>query len=451
MTKRLPQSIDAEQAILGALVLYPDALDTAYETGLRMVDFFQDNHRKIYEAALEIAEQGQNVEMGLLINRLTEKNQLKQIGGPEYLVDLISTATTSANLKHYVGIVRNKAQLRQLIETAQVILADSVDEKDDINDVFDRAEKMILDITHNRLTKDFRQSQEVTEAVMERIRQLAENKGELTGMQTGYSMLDQTTSGFQKGDLVILAARPSMGKTALALNLGMKMAHLNNLPVAIFSLEMPAEQLISRMLSARARINGMKIRTGTLNQDERNSLHEAALFMGQLPLYIDDSPTMKVSEMVAKCRKLKKEQGLGAIIIDYIQLVSGSRRIDDRQQEVSEISRNLKAMARELEVPVIALSQLSRLVERRVDKRPLLSDLRESGALEQDADLVLFLYRDNYYNNPDKDLPVAEQKPKDGYVEMEVDIAKHRNGPTKKIILGFESNLNSFYNIAGKE
>lgn len=452
MTKRLPQSIDAEQAILGAILLYPETFSLTYEEGLRAEDFFQDVHQKIYLAANEVEDQGRNVDVTLLINRLTEKNQIAQIGGAEYLSDLISTATTISNLKYYIEIVRSKAQLRQLITTAHQILADSADEKDDIDDVFDRAEKMILDITHNRLTKDFKPAQEVTSAVLELVKKMSENKTGITGMKTGYTALDNTTSGFQKGDLVILAARPAMGKTAFALNLAMKMAHLNNLPVAIFSLEMPAEQLISRMLSSRSRINGMKIRTGYLNQDEFNSLNEAALFMGQLPIYVDDSPVIKISEMVAKCRKLKKDVGLGAVVVDYIQLVSGNRRIDDRQQEVSEISRNLKAMARELEVPVIALSQLSRLVERRIDKRPMLSDLRESGAIEQDADIVMFLYRDNYYNDPDKDLPESEQSSKQtGYVEMEIDIAKHRNGPTNKIILGFESNVNSFYNIAGKE
>lgn len=451
MSLKLPHSIDAEQALLGAILLYPQSFQTVVETGLAVNDFFLEAHKKIFLAAKELDDQGKNIDATILINRLVEKKHIAQIGGSEYIMELIGTATTSSNVKHYVEIIKNKAQLRQLIEVAHTILESSSDDSQELNEVFDQAEKLILDVTHNRLTGDFRDSDEVTESVMELVKRMSQNKSGITGMKTGYTDLDSTTNGFQKGDLIILAARPSMGKTAFALNLAMKIAHLNKLPVAIFSLEMPAEQLISRMLSARAQINGSQIRTGYLAQQEWNRLNEAALFMKNLPIYIDDSPVVKASEMMAKCRKLKKDHGLGAVVIDYIQLIAGGGKSDSRQQEVSEISRSLKALARELEVPVIALSQLSRSVEQRVDKRPMLSDLRESGAIEQDADIVMFLYRDNYYNDPNKDLPEAEQPvKKDGVVDMEVIIAKHRNGPTNKVILSFASNINSFFNTEGQ-
>jgi replicative DNA helicase len=254
--------------------------------------------------------------------------------------------------------------------------------------------------------------------------------------------LDNTTNGLQRGDLIILAARPSMGKTAFALNLAIQIARHNHLPVAVFSLEMPAEQLIMRMLSATSLVEGNKLRSGYLNNNEWNMLNEAATELRNLPLYIDDTPSIKVSEVFSKCRKLRSEKGLGLIIIDYIQLISAAKSSENRQQEVSEISRNLKSLAREMKVPVIALSQLSRLVERREDKRPMLSDLRESGALEQDADLVLFLYRDDYYQ---------KDKESEGQEKIEVDIAKHRNGPTRKIELAFDRNINAFYNYAKED
>ena len=302
----------------------------------------------------------------------------------------------------------------------------------------DMAEKQILDVTRRRKTTDFKSSNEVVNEVIENIHKMSAQKSGVTGVATGYRDLDNTTNGFQRGDLIILAARPSMGKTAFALNVAMQIAQLNHQAAAIFSLEMPAEQLISRMLSAKSRVPGGQLRTGFLNNNEWNQLNEAAADLKATKIFIDDSPNVRVSEIHSKCRKLQAEHGLAVILIDYIQLITGSgRNPDNRQQEVSEISRGLKGLARELQVPVIALSQLSRSVEKREDKRPMLSDLRESGALEQDADIVMFLYRDEYYQR---------EKSEEGTEKTEINIAKHRNGPTRQIELAFERNINAFYN-----
>jgi replicative DNA helicase len=303
----------------------------------------------------------------------------------------------------------------------------------------DDAERQILNVTRTRRTSDFKDTKETVSSVMDNITRMSEQKSNITGIKTSFKALDNTTNGLQKGDLIILAARPSMGKTAFAINLAIQVARHNHLPVAIFSLEMPAEQLITRMLSATSLVEGNKLRSGYLNNNEWNMLNEAAGELRNLPVYIDDTPSIKVGEIFSKCRKLSSEKGLGMIVIDYIQLISAAKSSENRQQEVSEISRNLKALAREMKVPVIALSQLSRLVERREDKRPILSDLRESGALEQDADLVWFLYRDDYYQ---------KEKTEGTQEKVEVDIAKHRNGPTRKIELAFDRNINAFYNYA---
>ncbi|NLA78249.1 MAG: replicative DNA helicase, partial [Erysipelothrix sp.] len=296
----------------------------------------------------------------------------------------------------------------------------------------------ILHVTRTRRSSDFKDTREVVHDVIENISKMSEQKSNITGLKTSYRDLDNITNGLQPGDLIILAARPSMGKTAFAINLGYHVARFNDLPIALFSLEMPAEQLVMRMLSATAAIEGSKLRSGFLNNDEWNRLNESATELTALPIYIDDTPSIRVPEIFSKCRKLSSEKGLGLIIVDYIQLISAARSSENRQQEVSEISRGLKALAREMKVPVIALSQLSRLVERREDKRPILSDLRESGALEQDADLVLFLYRDEYYAKESVDKQIVDER-------VEIDVAKHRNGPTRKFELSFNRNINAFY------
>jgi len=447
MTRQLPSSIEAEQAILGAVLVYEDAIKTVVEIGLEPEDFFLDANRRIYQVMLAIFEQSKAVDMTILTTRLVDQSMLARVGGEEYLWVLLDTATSPANLKHYVSLIQDKARLRLLHETASKIATESIDGQTDLDEVLDEAERRILDVTRSRRTSEFKKSTDIITDVMARIAMMSENKSSVTGMKTGYREMDNITAGLQPGDLIILAARPSMGKTAFALNIGMQVAHLNQLPVAIFSLEMPAEQLMMRMLSAKSRINGSSLRTGYLEGNDHLSLTEAANDLRQTPIYIDDTPGVRVTEIFSKCRKLQTEHGLGAVIIDYIQLIVGSRRSENRQQEVSEISRMLKGLARELKVPVIALSQLSRAVESRTDKRPMLSDLRESGAIEQDADIVMFLYRDEYYERFKAE--DGNEKPvEDGESEtVEINIAKHRNGATKKIELSFQRNINAFYEI----
>ena len=439
MTRTLPHSLDAEKALLGATLMYPFALKNANELGLLSEDFYAEAHRIIYNAMVDIVDAGKTVDGTSLISRLTDLSMLSRVGGTDYIMELADNSISSANIKYYIEIVQDKAYMRNLILTAQKIAESGFHGAEDIDDIMDDAERQILNVTRTRRTSDFKDTKETVSSVMDNITRMSEQKSNITGIKTSFKALDNTTNGLQKGDLIILAARPSMGKTAFAINLAIQVARHNHLPVAIFSLEMPAEQLITRMLSATSLVEGNKLRSGYLNNNEWNMLNEAAGELRNLPVYIDDTPSIKVGEIFSKCRKLSSEKGLGMIVIDYIQLISAAKSSENRQQEVSEISRNLKALAREMKVPVIALSQLSRLVERREDKRPILSDLRESGALEQDADLVWFLYRDDYYQ---------KEKTEGTQEKVEVDIAKHRNGPTRKIELAFDRNINAFYNYA---
>ena len=424
--RQMPSSIDAEQSLLGSLFIYPNSVRIASEEGLRSEEFFLEAHRKIYAAVDALNSEGKPVDAVSVASLLTDQGQLASVGGLEYIMQLADSSVTSASTKYYIELIQSKALLRNLIETAQTIAEEGMQNANDMETMMDLAEKQILDVTRRRKTTDFKSSNEVVNNVIENIHKMSAQKSGVTGVATGYRDLDNTTNGFQRGDLIILAARPSMGKTAFALN------------AAIFSLEMPAEQLISRMLSAKSRVPGGQLRTGFLNNNEWNQLNEAAADLKATKIFIDDSPNVRVSEIYSKCRKLQAEHGLAVILIDYIQLITGSgRNPDNRQQEVSEISRGLKGLARELQVPVIALSQLSRSVEKREDKRPMLSDLRESGALEQDADIVMFLYRDEYYQR---------EKSEEGTEKTEINIAKHRNGPTRQIELAFERNINAFYN-----
>jgi replicative DNA helicase len=444
MNQTLPHNLDAEKALLGSLLVYPQSLKTVNELGILPNSFFLETHGIIFKAMNDVIESGKNVDATTLISRLDDLTMLGRIGGVETISSLLESSTSNANIKYYAQIILDKAMLRSLILTAEDIASKGFRQEEELDDVLDYAEKLIMQVTRNRRATDFRSPKEVVNEVMDTISRMSANKSRITGLKTSFSDLDGVTNGLQKGDLIILAARPSMGKTAFALNLGLQVARHNQEPVAIFSLEMPAEQLITRMLSSNAAIPGNQLRSGYLNGAEWNKLNEAANDLRMLPIYIDDTPGLKVSEIFSKCRKLKAEQGLGMVVIDYIQLInaSSSKNSDNRQQEVSEISRALKGLAREMRIPVIALSQLSRLVERREDKRPMLSDLRESGALEQDADIVMFLYRDEYYQKSE-----VEQVQE----EVEVDIAKHRNGPTRRIKLAFSRNINAFYNLVLEE
>jgi replicative DNA helicase len=440
MNHSLPHNLEAERALLGSLLVYPQSLKTVNELGIMADSFFLETHGIIFNAMNDVTSSGKNVDATTLLSRLEDMSMLSRVGGVEGISSLLEGSTSNANIKYYAQIILDKAMLRSLILTAEDIASKGFKQEEDLDEVLDYAERLIMQVTRNRRATDFRNPKEIINEVMDTISRMSSNKSNITGLKTSYKDLDKVTNGFQKGDLIILAARPSMGKTAFALNLGLQVARHNQEPVAIFSLEMPAEQLIMRMLSANAAISGSQLRSGYLNGAEWNKLNEAANDLRMLPIYVDDTPGMKVSEIFSKCRKLKAEQGLGMVIIDYIQLInaSSSKNSENRQQEVSEISRALKGLAREMRIPVIALSQLSRLVDRRDDKRPLLSDLRESGALEQDADIVMFLYRDEYYNKK-----AVEQEQQ----EVEVDVAKHRNGPTRMIKLAFNRNFSVFYNL----
>lgn len=442
MNKQLPHNAEAEQAILGAMLIYPNALESVMDLNLVKEDFFLDIHKRIFDAMMYLVEHGKPIDPTTLITRLQDKDELSQVGGMDYIVSLGDSAVTSANISYYIESVQTKAHARRLIEAAEQIADNGFKGEIELDDLMDEAERTILDVTRRRKATNFKSSTTVVRDVMEELVRLRSAEKHITGVETGYTDLDKITNGFQRGDLIILAARPSMGKTAFALNLAINTAERNkDGAVAIFSLEMPAEQLMRRILSAKSEVEGNKLRSGFIKNEEMNRLNETANELSYTKLFIDDSAVVKMGDIFSKCRKLKSEHGLNMILIDYLQLISGnSKGSDNRQQEVSEISRSLKALARELEVPVIALSQLSRSVESRNDKRPMLSDLRESGAIEQDADIVMFLYRDDYY---EKD----EEKKAEDQVVTEVDIQKHRNGAIGKVRLQFQKSINAFFNI----
>jgi len=431
-----PQNIEAEQAVLGAVLIEASALTTVTEV-LHPDDFYRKSHQLIYEAILKVAESNEPVDLITVTAALQTLGHLEDIGGVAYLANLTNVVPTAANVDHYANIVREKSITRSLINTATKIASTGYEGGVDIGEMIDEAEKKILAISQAGAgNKGFTPIKDVLLNTFERIEYLFNNKGSVTGIPSGYPDLDKMTSGFQRSDLIILAARPAVGKTAFALNIAQNIAVRARETVAIFSLEMGAEQLVQRMLCAEANIDAGKMRTGMLDEDDWPKLTMAVGTLSEAPIYIDDTPGITVSEIRSKCRRLKTEHGLGLIMIDYLQLIAGKGKGDNRQQEVSEISRTLKLIARELNVTVIALSQLSRSVESRQDKRPMMSDLRESGSIEQDADIVSFLYRDDYYN------PETEKKN-----IIEVIIAKQRSGPTGTVELVFLKNFNKFVSL----
>lgn len=439
-TRQLPSSLEAEQAILGGMLVYPKVVGDVKDHDLTADDFFHENHQRLFRTMTYLIDQGQPVEPVGLITRLNDTHELNLVGGADYILKLTENAISSVNATTYIEVIKSRAQVRKLIETAQKIEAEGFENIKSLDELMDDAERKILDITRQRRTTDFRSSGDILNTVMDRIQMLRSNKEKITGIKTGYVDLDHTTNGFQRGDLIILAARPSVGKTAFALNIALQSSLRNPGAVAIFSLEMPCEQLMQRILSAKSEVYGDKIRSGYISNEEMVRIQEACNEIRKTKIYIDDSAVIKMGDIFSKCRKLKSEQGLDMIIIDYLQLISSSSRSnsDNRQQEVSEISRSLKALARELDVPVIALSQLSRGVESRQDKHPMLSDLRESGSIEQDADIVMFLYRDSYQKK--------EEEAENAVDPVDVDIAKHRNGATRRFQLMFAKNINAFFN-----
>ena len=435
--RKMPHDADAEQAVLSSILMDKDAAAEAFEI-LKAEDFYSPENKAVYEAAFQLYTKGEPIDVVTVKNQLEENGVFAEIGGVETLANIAAAVGSSVNVKSYAKIVEEKSVLRRLIKLSGDISETSYKANDDINSILDKAEKGIFDVMQNRNTDSFASIMDVALDAFSNIEKIYNSSEKITGISTGFTDFDNKTAGLQKSDLILIAARPSMGKTAFVLNVAQHAALKENVPVAIFSLEMSKEQLVNRMLCAEALVDAQKVRTGELNNDDWNKLVEGMGRLSEAPIYIDDTPGITAMDIRAKCRRLKLEKGLGLVVIDYLQLMSGSGRSDSRQQEISEISRSLKAVAREIEAPVIALSQLSRACEARSDHRPMLSDLRESGAIEQDADLVAFLYRDEYY--------FPEKTEKKNMAELI--IAKQRNGPTGTVNLTWLGQYTKFANMA---
>ncbi|WP_058830905.1 replicative DNA helicase [Paenibacillus polymyxa] len=431
-----PQNLEAEQAVIGSILLQSEALITAMER-VQTEDFYDKAHQMIYEAMIELGESGQPIDLVTLTSKIQDKGQLEDIGGVSYLAKLAHGVPTAANVDYYAQIIEEKAMLRRLIRAATQIVSEGYSSGEDVASMLSDAERKIMEISNGRSGSGFIAIRDVVMEVFDRVELLHQNKGNTTGIPSGFVDLDKMTAGFQRNDLIIVAARPSVGKTAFALNIAQNVAVRAKETVAIFSLEMSAAQLVQRMICAEANLDANVMRTGEFKgDDDWAKLTMGIAALSEAEIYIDDTPGITVADIRAKCRRLKAEKGLGMIVIDYLQLIHGRGKAgENRQQEVSEISRTLKQIARELEVPVIALSQLSRGVEQRQDKRPMMSDLRESGSIEQDADIVAFLYRDDYYNQETEKKNI-----------IEIIIAKQRNGPVGTVELVFLKNYNKFAN-----
>jgi len=438
--KTMPHNIDAEKSVLGSMFLSKYAVQKALES-LNKELFYLDSHSKIFEAIKTLREKNISIDMTTVTEELENKKLLKEVGGIEYLTEIINFVPTAANVDEYIRIVEEKAILRRLIEEATGIVASGYNQEEDISEVLDNAEKKILNVVKTKKGTEFRSIQDVLLKTQSDLEKLSQQKSEITGIPTGFYDLDKVTSGLHENELIIIAARPAMGKTAFALNLATNIAMNTDKTVALFNMEMSGEQLAMRMLSSVGQIEANKLRSGKLEHHDWKKFNEAMSRLAETKLFIDDTAGMTISEIKAKCRRLyNSEGGLGIVIIDYLQLISGSARYaGNRQQEVSEISRSLKTLAMELNIPVIALAQLSRTVEGREDKRPLLSDLRESGSIEQDADIVAFLYREDYYT---KQISIDENTSKSEFI-----IAKNRSGPTTTVDLIFRRNVSTFVNM----
>ncbi|HZJ57490.1 MAG TPA: replicative DNA helicase [Clostridia bacterium] len=434
LSRMPPHNMEAEQSVLGCMLLDKESVAAATDF-LRGEDFYAESHKEIFESMLDIYDHGEPVDLVTVTEQLRQRGTLEAIGGVAYISDLSMAVPSTANIRYYVGIVEEKSILRRLISVCNGIIKESYEAREEIDLIIDHAEKSIFQITQRNTSGDFEPIKTVLLEAYARIEELSKNKGQIIGIPTGFTDFDQKTSGLQPSDFILVAARPSMGKTSFVLNVAQYAALHADVPVAIFSLEMAKEQLVQRMLSSESNVELQKIRTGELDENEWIKLVEAAGPLSQAPIYIDDTPGITAMEIRSKARRLKIEKGLGMIIIDYLQLMSGRGRIENRQQEISEISRSLKALARELSVPVVTLSQLSRAPEARTDHRPMLSDLRESGAIEQDADVVAFLYRDEYYN-PDTDKKNI----------AELILSKQRNGPTGTVELVWLGQFTKFAN-----
>ncbi len=432
----LPHNIEAEKSVLGSMLIDDDAIGLAVE----IVDenwFYDDSHRKIYHAIVELYSAHKNVDLVTLSDKLKNDGQLEEVGGVSYLSEIIDFVPTSANVEYYANIVKEKGLLRKLIHNATKIITESYQASGNVDEVVDHAEKLIFEVAELRQRQQSIHIKELVKSSIETLDKLYQRKEHITGIPTGFEKIDYMTSGLQKSDLIILAGRPSMGKSSFAVSIGENAAIKHNIGVAYFSLEMSKEQLVQRMLCSLARIDAHKVRSGFLSPSDWPKLTAAAGKLSEAKIFIDDTPAISSLELRAKARRLKANNDIGLLILDYLQLMRGPSKSDSRQQEISEISRSLKALARELDIPVIALSQLSRQVENRQDHRPQLSDLRESGAIEQDADLVALLMREEYYNPTDENAGIAE-----------VIIAKQRNGPVGTVKLSFIKEYMRFENLA---
>ena len=433
-----PQNLEAEQSVLGGILLDNMAINSVLEI-LETDDFYSEAHRKIFIAIIELSEKNEPSDLITLSSLLRDKKHLEGIGGESYLASLVDSVPSAANISYYSKIVKEKAILRKLISAATDILNKSYDSGADIDSVLDESEHTIFEISENKIKPAFFPIKEIIKDSFKTIESLYEKKALITGVSTGYKKVDEITSGFQNSELIIIAGRPSMGKTALAINIAQYAAIENELPVAIFSLEMSKEQLAFRLLSSEAKVDSQRLRKGFVGEVDWPKLTTAAGRLSEAPIYIDDTPAISVLEMKAKTRRLKAERGLGLVVLDYLQLMRGRDASAPREQEISEISRSLKALAKELEIPVVALSQLNRQVEARSDRRPQLADLRESGAIEQDADVIMFIYRDEVYNK-------SEDNAEKGLAE--IIIGKQRNGPTGLVKLAFLKEYTRFENLA---
>lgn len=451
MTDNLPpQNIEAEQAVLGAIFLNTDALADAMEY-VEADDFYRRAHQILFQAMVDLNNDGEAIDVLTVQNYLTTNNQLDDVGGVAYIAELATSVPTAANAGYYAKIVEEKSILRRLISTATNIITQANNGDDDVPSLLDSAERQIMDVSERRNRSGFREIKDVLNETLSDIDRLSQQSEDITGLPTGYREFDKMTAGLQPDNLIILAARPAVGKTALALNIAQNVATSTDTSVAIFSLEMSAESLVNRMLCAEGSINANHLRTGQLDEGEWQNLIVAMGALSNTSIFIDDTPGIKMAEIRAKCRRLAKEKGnLGLVVIDYLQLIEGSNK-ESRQQEVSEISRQLKKLAKELSVPILALSQLSRGVEQRQDKRPVLSDIRESGSIEQDADIVAFLYRDDYYergeSKSEEDGDDQDSLNQD-VGEVELIIEKNRAGARGTVKLLFIKSYNKFSNIS---
>ena len=436
--RQMPYSKEAEQSVIGAMLMDEKAITTVAEI-LTPEDFYISAYGKLYQAMTELHDAGKPVDNVVLQEKLKSLNVPPEVSSLEFLTEAVAQVQTSANVKHYANIVSEKSTLRKLIRLNQEIENTCYSESEPLESILDETEKKVFQLVQKRSTEDFVPVRKIVRDAIDKIEIASKNKGSVTGIPTGFIDLDYKTAGFQPSDLILVAARPSMGKTAFELNLAQYMAFKKNLTVALFSLEMSKEQLVNRMFSLESNVDAQKLRTGQLTDQEWERLVEGARIISNTNLIIDDTPGISISELRSKCRKYKMEHNLAIVMIDYLQLMSGNGKSESRQNEISEISRSLKALARELSVPVVALSQLSRKVEERPDHRPMLSDLRESGAIEQDADVVMFLYRDDYYHKDSEKKGISE-----------VIIAKQRNGPIGTVELVWLPEYTKFANMEHK-